>query len=284
MAPALCGSTRDAYPNTAIGVIVCCHSLAVAQEPTTGEAEGLGAAEAEASRAPDLPGPFPVGAYARVLQRELRKRARVLLIGEVTGFSQGRVQAYFDLRDGDGAVTCSIWLSDLEKLDLPEGALRDGVAVVVGGGPDYYPGSAQSSPSFSFRATHLRLAGEGDLLARLAALRRKLQSEGLFEPQKQLPRPLLPKTIGVVTAEGGAARRTCSPGWSGGDGAGRSSGPSPRSRTASAAPAITAAISDLAGSPRSRRSSSPAAAAASPTSGPSATRPSAARWRCCGCR
>jgi exodeoxyribonuclease VII large subunit len=78
---------------------------------------------------------------------------------------------------------------------------------VIAGGPDYYRGSAQSSPAFYFRATHIRLAGEGDLLARLEALRKQLETEGLFELQKQLARPVLPRTIGVVTAEAGAARR-----------------------------------------------------------------------------
>jgi exodeoxyribonuclease VII large subunit len=154
-----------------------------------------------------LPGPFPVGRYARKLEEEMARRARVSLIGEITSFSQSRAQAYFELRDSEGAVPCAIWLSDLEKLDLPARAIRDGVEVVVGGGPDYYRGSLQSSPRFSFRATHVRLAGEGDLLARLDALRKQLRAEGLFELQKQLVRPLLPKTIGVVTAESGAARR-----------------------------------------------------------------------------
>jgi len=155
----------------------------------------------------DLPGPFPVGAYARKLQEEMRKRARVQLIGEVTGVGRSRVQAYFELRDGEGAVPCVIWLNDLERAGLPEGGLRDGAEVVIAGGPDYYPGGGQASPSFSFRATHVRLAGEGDLLARLEALRKQLRTEGLFELQKQLPRPRLPKAIGVVTAETGAARR-----------------------------------------------------------------------------
>jgi exodeoxyribonuclease VII large subunit len=155
----------------------------------------------------DLPGPFPVGRYAQGLQRWMRERPRVQLIGEVTGVGRSRVQAYFELRDGDGAVPCAIWLNDLEKAGLPEGALRDGAEVVIAGGPDYYPGGGQASPSFSFRATHVRLAGEGDLLARLEALRKQLRAEGLFELQKQLPRPLLPRTIGVVTAESGAARR-----------------------------------------------------------------------------
>ncbi|HEU4944863.1 MAG TPA: exodeoxyribonuclease VII large subunit, partial [Solirubrobacterales bacterium] len=137
----------------------------------------------------------------------MRRRARVLLVGEVTGISRSKVQAYFELRDGEGAVPCAIWLDDLEKAGLPEGALRNGAEVVIAGGPDYYPGGGQASPSFSFRATHVRLAGEGDLLVRLEALRKQLEAEGLFELQKQLSRPALPKTIGVVTAEAGAARR-----------------------------------------------------------------------------
>ncbi len=161
----------------------------------------------QASAGPRLPGPFAVGRYARKLQEEMRKRARVQLIGEVTGVSRSKVQAYFELRDGEGAVPCAIWLNDLEKAGLSDGALRDGAEVVISGGPDYYPGGGQASPSFSFRATHVRLAGEGDLIARLEALRKQLRAEGLFELQKQLARPLLPKTIGVVTAERGAARR-----------------------------------------------------------------------------
>jgi exodeoxyribonuclease VII large subunit len=154
-----------------------------------------------------LPGPFPVGRYARKLREEMRRRARVSLIGEVTGLSRSKAQAYFELRDAEGAVPCAIWLNELERLDLPSGGLRDGAEVVIGGGPDYYPGNAQASPSFFFRATDIRLAGEGDLLVRLEALRKQLRLEGLFELQKQLVRPRLPKTIGVVTAESGAARR-----------------------------------------------------------------------------
>jgi exodeoxyribonuclease VII large subunit len=156
---------------------------------------------------PDLPGPFAVGRYARKLQEELRRRARVRLVGEVTGVSRSKVQAYFELRDAEGAVPCAIWLNDLERAVLPEGGLRDGAEVVIAGGPDYYPGGGQASPSFAFRATHVRLAGEGDLLARLEALRKQLRAEGLFELQGKLARSLLPRTIGVVTAESGAARR-----------------------------------------------------------------------------
>ena len=52
----------------------------------------------------------------------------------------------------------------------------------------------------------LRLAGDGDLLARIERLRKQLDAEGLLERQKLLPRPVLPRTIGVITGEGGKAR------------------------------------------------------------------------------
>jgi exodeoxyribonuclease VII large subunit len=54
--------------------------------------------------------------------------------------------------------------------------------------------------------SELRVEGEGDLLVQLERLRRRLAADGLFEPQKRLPRPLLPRTIGVVTGERGKAR------------------------------------------------------------------------------
>lgn len=168
------------------------------QLPLTGEG-------AEPGLDPRLPGPFPVGRYADELQRYLRGRARVLLTGELTGFKRSRVQSFFELRDPRGALPCSIWNTDLDELGLDAALLVDGAEVVIGGGLDYYPGSATSSPSFGFRANHLRLAGEGDLLAKLRALREQLRTDGLFEPQKLLARPALPKTIGVVTARSSAA-------------------------------------------------------------------------------
>lgn len=159
------------------------------------------------SPASQLPGPFAVGRYARKLQGWMRERKRVQLIGEVTGVGRSKVQAYFELRDSEGAIPCAIWLNDLEKSGLVDGGFRDGAEVVIEGGLDYYPGGGQASPNFCFRATQVRLAGEGDLIARLEALRKQLRAEGLFELQKQLHRPALPKAIGVVTAETGAARR-----------------------------------------------------------------------------
>ena len=150
-----------------------------------------------------LPGPYPVGAYAARLKRKLQEFARVQLVGEVWGFRAARARVYFELRDAHGALPCSMWRTDFEQLGV---VLSDGIRVVAGGGCDYYPGSSTSSPSFSFAVTELRPAGEGDLLVQLQRLRRKLHDEGLFERQKRLTLPSLPRTIGVVTGEQGKAR------------------------------------------------------------------------------
>jgi exodeoxyribonuclease VII large subunit len=158
---------------------------------------------AEAPRESELPGPYPVGSYAAQLKRRLLEFARVQLVGEVWGFKPGRARVYFELRDGRGAVPCSMWSSDFDALGM---RLADGMRVVAGGGCDYYPGSSTSSPNFTFAVSELRVEGEGDLLIQLELLRRRLAADGLFEPQKRLARPLLPRVIGVVTGERGKAR------------------------------------------------------------------------------
>jgi exodeoxyribonuclease VII large subunit len=151
----------------------------------------------------DLPGPYPVGSYAAQLRARLREFARVQLVGEVWGFRGGGARVYFELRDSGGALPCSMWQTDFDALGI---TLSDGMRVVAGGGCDFYPGSSTSSPAFSFAVSELRIAGEGDLLVALERLRRRLAADGLFDPQKRLSRPQLPRTIGVVTGERGKAR------------------------------------------------------------------------------
>jgi exodeoxyribonuclease VII large subunit len=193
-----------------------------------------------------FPGPFPVGSYAAMLRDELRKRARVQLFGEVFNLSASRARVYFELRDGEGAVPCAMWREAFERLGLPDGTLADGAQIVVAGGPDYYPGSRTSSPSFSFDVTGLRVAGDGDLLAQVDALRRRLAAEGLLEHQKRLPRPRVPRSIGVVTGESGKARGDVLAGLERRGWAGRVVWAFAPVQDRRAAPAITRALTDLA--------------------------------------
>jgi exodeoxyribonuclease VII large subunit len=154
----------------------------------------------------ELAGPFAVGEYAAKLRAKLRSFARVQLVGELVNLRPSRARVYFELRDATGAIACAAWRGDWEAMVARTGTIREGVQVVVAGGCDYYAGSASASPSFSFQVSDLRVAGEGDLLARIDRLRKVLDAEGLLERQRRLPRVALPGTIGVVTGEGGKAR------------------------------------------------------------------------------
>ena len=191
-----------------------------------------------------LTGPWPVGEYAARLRERLREFSRVQVFGEVFGFKAGRAKVWFELRDGGGALACSMWRGDWEALGV--GELADGARVVAAGGCDYYPGSRTSSPSFSFAVSDVRVAGEGDLLAQLERLRRALHAEGLCEHQKRLPRPALPRTIGVVTGESGKARDDVLAGLRRRGWAGRLVWAFAPVQDRHAAPALTRALQDLA--------------------------------------
>jgi exodeoxyribonuclease VII large subunit len=179
-------------------------SAAVDARVTGDTADGLGEAGIPEST---LAGPFPVGEYASALRGKLRSFVRVQIVGELVNVRISRARVYFELRDAGGALPCAVWRADWEKIAARAGATpSDGMQVVIAGGCDYYPGSATSSPGFSFSVSDLRVAGEGDLLARIDRLRKQLDAEGLLEPQKQLQRALVPRAIGIVTGEQGKAR------------------------------------------------------------------------------
>src|SRR3954454_25328979 len=193
----------------------------------------------------NVKGPFPVGQYAAFLRDRFKEIARVQVFGEVWNLRMPPKGAriYFELRDADGAVPCSMWRNEFEASGVQP---ADGAQGGVAGGPAYSPGSRTSSPSFSFEVTSLRLAGEGGLLAQLAARRRRLDAEGLFAPQKALPRPALPRCIGVVTGESGKARDDVLAGLGRRGWAGRVVWAFAPVQDRHAAPAITRALQDLA--------------------------------------
>jgi len=194
-----------------------------------------------------LAGPFPVGEYAAGLRAKLRSFAHVQLLGELVNLRSARARVYFELRDAAGAIPCAVWRRDWDTMLARSGETpAEGMQVVVAGGCDYYPGSASASPNFSFSVSDLRIAGAGDLLARIDRLRKQLDREGLLETQRRLPRPPLPATIGVITGETGKARddllaALARRGW-----AGRLVWAFAPVQDRHAAPAITRALGDLA--------------------------------------
>ncbi|MCF6177599.1 MAG: exodeoxyribonuclease VII large subunit [Victivallaceae bacterium] len=81
--------------------------------------------------------------------------------------------------------------------------LRVGMAVEVYGQLTAY----EVRGEYQFSVKTIRPVGVGALQRKFEELKAKLEAEGLFSPERKKPIPVLPRTIGVITAPGGAAIR-----------------------------------------------------------------------------
>jgi exodeoxyribonuclease VII large subunit len=123
--------------------------------------------------------------------------------GEVSGTKasqQGHV--YFRLNDTreKAALDAVIFASDARRAKV---RIADGLRVRCKGKLTLY----EPQGRFQLVATVVRPAGQGDLLARVEELKKKLAAEGLFDAAHKRPLPMLPRTVGVVTSREGAAIR-----------------------------------------------------------------------------
>lgn len=136
---------------------------------------------------------------AEAIRRDYRTRS-VTVRGEVSGFKNHLATGhwYFSLKDPDSAVSCVMFRTNTFKAALRP---KDGDLVLADGYVDVYPAQGK----YQLYVTGLRSAGTGDLFVRLEALKKKLAAEGLFDPGRKRPLPLLPRKVAVVTSESGAA-------------------------------------------------------------------------------
>ena len=127
--------------------------------------------------------------------------AQVWVEGEVSNFMASAVgHWYFTLKDARAQISC-VMFAGRNQLALHQP--KNGDQLQLRGQVSLYEGRGQ----YQLLVQELRLSGEGDLLARLEALKKKLQAEGLFNPEHKRPLPSFPQRIGVVTSEQGAALR-----------------------------------------------------------------------------
>lgn len=108
---------------------------------------------------------------------------------------------YFTLKDEGAQIQAVVWKAALRGLGVrPE----EGMAVRLTGSVTVFEKGGQYQ--LSVRQAELRDA-KGDLLRRFEALKAGLKAEGLFEPGRKRPLPMLPRRIAVVTSPTGAAIR-----------------------------------------------------------------------------
>ena len=140
---------------------------------------------------------FSVSELAGAVKRTLEGSfGRVRVRGEITEFkAYGSGHQYFALKDEGAKIRAIIWKGVVPRVGLKA---ENGVEVIATGKITSYPERSE----YQLIIERLEYARAGALLARIEALRAKLQAEGLFERRRALP--MLPRIIGVVTSAQGA--------------------------------------------------------------------------------
>ena len=124
----------------------------------------------------------------------------VIVCGEISGFvrhyKSGHI--YFTLKDENAGVKAVMFRSQARLLPFEP---QNGMQVLVYGHATIY----ERDGSFQLYADYMRPFGAGAAQMAFDALYKKLESEGLFAPERKRSLPAVPRCIGVVTSKTGAA-------------------------------------------------------------------------------
>ncbi|MGN1085040.1 MAG: exodeoxyribonuclease VII large subunit [Lachnospiraceae bacterium] len=129
-------------------------------------------------------------------------RLRMLAVkGEVSNckyHSSGHL--YFTIKDKMGQLSCVMFASACRNLSF---TVQEGQSVVVYGSIQVY----ERDGKYQLYAEAIEKDGIGLLYEQIELLKRRLAEEGLFDADRKKPIPVYVKTVGIVTAQTGAAIR-----------------------------------------------------------------------------
>jgi len=125
----------------------------------------------------------------------------VVVRGELSNFTHHRSgHMYFSLKDEEAVLRCVFFRRENKRLRFSPAA---GLEVIARGRLGVYPPQG----TYQLYVAALVLHGEGELMAALERLKKKLAAEGLFAEERKRHLPPFPRSVGVVTSPSGAAFR-----------------------------------------------------------------------------
>lgn len=107
---------------------------------------------------------------------------------------------YFSLKDNRAQIRCAMFRSSATRVGI---RVENGMKVLARGRISLY----EPRGEYQFIVESLQDAGEGILQRQFEELKKKLESEGLFDPAHKKPIPSHPARIGLITSSSGAAVR-----------------------------------------------------------------------------
>jgi exodeoxyribonuclease VII large subunit len=125
----------------------------------------------------------------------------VWVSGEVSNFrAAASGHLYFTLKDASAQLRAVCFRNQARYLKFRP---QDGISVIARGHLSVY----EARGEYQLYVDFLEPAGLGALQLAFEQLKAKLAAEGLFDPARKKPLPVLPRTIGIVTSPSGAAIR-----------------------------------------------------------------------------
>ena len=107
---------------------------------------------------------------------------------------------YFSLKDEKAQLRAVAWRTDARLIRFQP---KDGLKVLARGSLRIYPPRGEYQLSVQL----LEPLGKGSLQQAFEELKERLEKEGLFDPARKRPLPMLPRRIGVVSSPTGAVIR-----------------------------------------------------------------------------
>ena len=144
------------------------------------------------------PESYSVGVFLELVSQSLLG-LRAVVHGEVSSVDFRGNYLFFKLKDeyDESVLPCFMWMRAYQASGV---ALAEGMKISALGVPEIF----KARGSFSFQAAKIAEVGEGVLKKRYDELKKKLELEGLFAPERKRALPELPDTIGLITSESGA--------------------------------------------------------------------------------
>ncbi len=142
-----------------------------------------------------------VNAYIKEMLERDDILSAIAISGEISNFKRNSSgHFYFSLKDEGATISAVMFRGDASRLSFIP---TDGMKVVVFGRISLYEKSGQ----YQVYIRTMIADGAGELARAYEALKRKLEAEGLFAPERKKKLPKLPRRIGIITSPTGAAIR-----------------------------------------------------------------------------
>ena len=143
---------------------------------------------------------FSVFEISRHIRQVIESSIEPLYVkGEISNFvhhSSGHI--YFNLKDEYATLRCTFFKNANYNINFKP---SDGQSVICFGKITLY----EKSGSYNLNVSSMVPAGIGEMQARIEALKKKLNAEGLFDATSKKKLPPYPERIGIVTSPTGAA-------------------------------------------------------------------------------